>query len=109
MREISTEREVSMNYHEVEKKIIQTYGIHAQSLIACEELAELIQAISKTIRGGHGTDNLIEEIADSEIMIEQLEIFYGIDRKKIDEVKRYKLERQLKRIEATETQKREYE
>ncbi|MBQ2500415.1 MAG: hypothetical protein II522_03000 [Clostridia bacterium] len=67
----------------------------------------MIQAISKTIRGGHGTDNLIEEIADSEIMIEQLEIFYGIDRKKIDEVKRYKLERQLKRIEATETQKRE--
>lgn len=88
-----------MNYHEVEKKIITTYGIHAQSMIACEELAELIQAISKTLRGGHGTDHLTEEIADVEIMMEQLETFYGIDRRRIDEVKRYKLERQLKRME----------
>ena len=89
------------NIRDKETYIIQTYGIHAQSLIACEELAELIQAISKTLRGGHGTDHLIEEIADSEIMMEQLEIFYGIEREKIDEVKRYKLERQLRRIEAS--------
>lgn len=88
-----------MDCREIEKKIIQTYGIQSQSLVACEEFGELIQAISKTVRGGYGTDNLVEEMADSEIMMEQLAIFYGIDRKRIDEVKRYKLERQIKRIE----------
>lgn len=83
---------------ETESKLVKTYGIHNQTLIACEEFGELIQATCKMLRGGYGVDHLIEEIADAEIMMEQLEIFYSIDRKKIDEMKKYKLQRQLERI-----------
>ena len=81
-----------------EEYILNTYGIHNQTLVACEELGELIQALSKTLRGGYGTDHLIEEIADAEVMIDQIRMFYGIDQQKIDEQKLFKLRRQLARI-----------
>lgn len=62
-------------------KVIEYYGVDAQSTIAMEECAELIQAISKCKRYGfHGTykDNLIEEIADVSIILEQLIEMYNI-------------------------------
>lgn len=53
----------------------RTYGEPTQLLVACEELGELVQAISKVNRyGNHGDArlNLTEEIADTFIVIEQL-------------------------------------
>ena len=54
-----------------QSEVLRRYGGDRQSLIAAEELAELIQAISKMRRIGNGDvdtleayDNLIEEIAD---------------------------------------------
>lgn len=51
---------------------ISVYGEEAQENMAVEECAELIQAINKKHRGQE--HNIPEEIADVEIMLEQLKI-----------------------------------
>ena len=79
-------------------KIINHYGHHLQKIVATEEFGELIQAISKDQRGEGDRDNMIEEIADCEIMLTQLRIMYGFG-ESVEVVKRLKIERQLKRIE----------
>ena len=61
-----------MNDLSVFTAAIQKYGERAQEGIAQEECAELIQAISKKHRGK--PHNIPEEIADVEIMLEQLKI-----------------------------------
>ena len=57
-----------MTLHEA----IVTFGETHQEGVAQEECAELIQAISKKHRGQR--HNIPEEIADVEIMLEQLKI-----------------------------------
>lgn len=82
------------------RKIYEHYG-EAQLDIAQEELAELIQAISKYRRNKGKIERFHceEEIADVEIMLQQVMWIIGTDRKTIDEWKEYKIERQLGRIE----------
>ncbi|MGN0905849.1 MAG: hypothetical protein ACI4NM_01770 [Bullifex sp.] len=78
------------------KKIADHYGICGQLQITMEECAELIQACSKVMRKGDRR-NLIEEIADVEIMIYQLKyLFECFD--EVDELKKKKIRRQLERI-----------
>lgn len=83
------------------RQILEHYGIESQRRILVEECAELIQAISKVERNGSTTEmirNLFAEIANVEIMLEQVKHYYseyGTDRL-ID----YKLNRQLKRMES---------
>ena len=79
-------------------KIINHYGHLNQKIVATEEFGELIQAISKDQRGEGDRDNLIEEIADCEIMLTQLRIMYGLG-ESVEVIKKLKIERQLKRIE----------
>ncbi|MGL4107241.1 hypothetical protein [Clostridium sp. LP20] len=52
-------------------------------------MAELTQAISKSIRGKE--HNVEEEIADVEIMLQQLKIVY--DHGKVEKIKQSKLKR----------------
>jgi len=49
------------------KKAIDTFGGAIQQVVAMEEMGELIQAISKSIRCK--SNNVEEEIADVEIML----------------------------------------
>ena len=51
---------------------IKVYGEEKQEQMAIEECAELIQAINHKHRGRE--NNIAEEIADVEIMLEQLKI-----------------------------------
>jgi NTP pyrophosphatase (non-canonical NTP hydrolase) len=57
---------------EILNTAINTFGEKAQEDIAIEECAELIQAITHKHRGRE--HNIAEEIADVEIMLEQLKI-----------------------------------
>lgn len=57
---------------EIYKQAIETYGKDAQLKMCIEEMAELTQAICKSFRGKDNLDNIIEEIADVEIMLAQL-------------------------------------
>ena len=57
---------------------IEYYGKNTQSIVCMEECAELIQAISKELRGKSDRMHLAEEIADVLICIEILKQIYGI-------------------------------
>ena len=61
-----------MNVQEIYKAAIEHYGRETQMLVCIEEMAELIQAICKRMRGIDNFDNLAEEMADVEITQEQL-------------------------------------
>ena len=67
-----------------------------------EECSELAVEASHSARKGT-TVRIIEEMADVEIMIEQIVYLAKIDRKDIDECIQYKLERQMKRIKEEES------
>ena len=56
---------------------IEHYGKKTQSIVCMEECAELIQAISKELRGKSDRIHLAEEIADVLICIEILKQIYG--------------------------------
>ena len=77
--------------------IADHYGIKEQLRQLAEECCELAVEANNTARKGT-TVKLIEEIADVVIMMEQIIYLAGIDRKDIDEVIDYKLNRQLERI-----------
>jgi len=75
---------------------INRFGIFNQLGIAQEELAELIVALSKIIRykaNSVTVGNLIEELADVEIMISQIKISLMISETDIQTAKDAKLKR----------------
>ena len=81
------------------RDIFDHYGSNMQMDVMQEECAELIQAISKIKRKGFRAstfDNLIEELADVEIMIEQMKYMLKDD---LEAAIKVKLERQRDRIE----------
>lgn len=59
------------------KDILNFYGEEAQKGQIIQELAELIVGLTK-----NDLENIHEEIADVEIMLEQLKLFKNIDVKK---------------------------
>ena len=82
-------------YKEVCKKAVNYYGDESQKQLAQEECAELIQAISKNIRGLK--HNVEEEIADVTIMLEQLTNIY--DMEQIDKWIGVKIDRLNRRMD----------
>ena len=80
--------------------IAEHYGYEKQSQQCIEEMAELTKAICKYQRAGKvpGTEyaDLIEEVADVEIMIKQLKYLLGPA--DVDEMVGKKLDRQMKRM-----------
>ena len=74
------------------REIAKHYGLESQKIKTCEECAELIQALLKDDK-----DHIAEEMADVEIMLEQLKYLY----QNYCEVTRWtvdKLKRQLERM-----------
>lgn len=59
---------------------LKKFGIEKQSIVAMEEAAEFIQAVSKAVRNPSDDtkDHLAEEIAGVLMMIDQLETYYGL-------------------------------
>lgn len=86
------------------KEILNFYGEKAQKGQIIQELAELIVGLTK-----NDLENVHEEIADVEIMLEQLKLFKNIDIKKIEEYREFKLNRQMKRIESLKSKEFENE
>ena len=79
------------------KDAVDTFGFNNQRRILQEECAELIVAASHYDRGRPGAyDNFIEELADVDIMINQM--IYALQAN-IDEWKDKKLERLKGKIE----------
>jgi phosphoribosyl-ATP pyrophosphohydrolase len=82
-----------LNLKDDVKTIFFHFGAHCQKNKIIEELSELIIAVTKNDR-----KNIVEEIADVEIMLLQLKIMFGIEKYEIDNVKEIKIEKVLQFI-----------
>lgn len=72
------------------KQIVEHFGKTEQMVKAKEELIELLAALNR-----NDTDNIIEEIADVEIMLEQLKYIYSCA-SLVELIKKLKVARTLK-------------
>ena len=89
-------------YAAVLEENIRENGVALETVIAMEELAELIQAISKVKRYGfvgEYRDNLIEEIADVDIVITELMMMFDISQDEFYNVIDKKIQRIKNRLE----------
>ena len=63
-----------------ESKVLQraldTYGSLPQIVMVFEEMSELQKELCKYLRGKYSPANIAEEIADVEIMLEQMKMLY---------------------------------
>lgn len=74
------------------RKAINTFGENHQIIKSMEELGELETALARYFDGNKAdNDNICEEIADVEIMLEQLKMIF--DNKIINKYKKNKLNR----------------
>lgn len=74
------------------KQAIVKYGKDAQIKMAIEEMSELTQALCKDFRGKGNAENIAEEIADVEIMIQQLQIIFN-NRNDVNRFYEFKIKR----------------
>lgn len=95
-------------------KIISTYGVLPQLKYFQSEIFELNESIIKYENIPNGIyehikneykEHIAEEISDCFVMLKQFQYYYGIEDKEIEEVMRYKINRQLKRIESENDEK----
>lgn len=84
--------------NETIKKAVDYYGKEKQSIVCMEECSELIQAVSKELRGKTDREHLAEEIADVLISIETLKQIYSVSQSTISDWINFKQARVLERI-----------
>ena len=102
-----------MKRHQKLRKIINHYGVNKQLKQFNEEVFELNEAIIKyqnsipTIleildfmnSGKSKRQHVVEEMADVLVMIKQFQLKYDIKTEELNKVMKYKIDRQLERIE----------
>lgn len=59
------------------KKVIDKFGVEKQIIVAVEELSELQKALCKYLREKGDILAITEEMADVQIMLEQLEFIFS--------------------------------
>lgn len=83
-------------------RAVSVYGESSQVNMAVEEMAELTKALMKDKRDdvNHNSvrENVIEEIADVEIMLDQLKLIYHCFAD-VENIKEFKINRLAERIE----------
>lgn len=94
-----------MNDREIFEAAISVYGKDAQTLMAIEEMSELTKALCKERRARGNDDpiirqkildNIAEEIADVQIMLNQLRMIFRLNTEGIEDDKIKRLEGRLK-------------
>ena len=85
-----------MDEKEFYEKIIFHLGDKNQITVAIEELSELQKELCKYLRGDMDYYNIAEEIADVEIMLEQLKIIF-LNKSDVEETKKEKINRTIER------------
>lgn len=87
-------------------KIISFYGVLPQLKHFNSEVFELNEAIICEETSEHNDEvnnyksikDIAEEIADCYVMLNQFQLYYGIENKQIEETMKFKIDRQLERI-----------
>lgn len=80
---------------------VQKFGSESQTRMLFEEMAELQNAICKHYRGRDSAEHIAEEIADVEIMLEQMKELYHFHNL-VDQCRGKKVERLRERLEDTQ-------
>ena len=76
---------------------VTTWGCDAQVKMLLEEMSELQKEICKAWRGKDNTAEIAEEVADVEIMLEQIKMIFGIDAS-VEVYRNAKIERLRQRL-----------
>ena len=75
-------------------RVISTFGERNQKMQALEELMELQSALFENIhRETDNRENIVEEVADVEVMLAQIKEIFDIKQEEIEKVQDYKLRR----------------
>lgn len=83
---------------EVLQRALDTYGSWAQVMMVFEEMSELQKELCKYLRGRGSFEHIAEEIADVEIMLDQMKmLFYCAD--EVRDVRGRKVERLKERLD----------
>lgn len=61
---------------EVLQRALDTYGSVLQIVVMMEEMSELQKELCKDLRGRGSIEHIAEEIADVEIMLEQMKMLF---------------------------------
>lgn len=91
-----------MDRQEVYRQARDVFGAQAQLVVALEELSEAQKEICKFLRGKGDLDHLTEEIADAQIMLEQVQMLCGIDPWAVQEQMDSKIRRLRGRIKGAQ-------
>jgi len=88
-----------MEKDKIYAKAIALFGKEKQMIMAIEEMSELIKEVSKALRFDEIKDKgaMVEEIADVEIMLEQLKIITRSEHE-VETVKDQKKDQKLLRL-----------
>ena len=93
------------NDRAVLKQAIETYGAEAQLNVAIEEFAELTKEICKHKRYMDNIIAIIEEMADCYIMLEQMQMIFGLGSTVIPDAMDKKIKRLKSRLDDHPTEK----
>lgn len=85
--ELTSERVASLH-----RSAIDTFGEQNQIIVAIEELSELQKELCKLLRGQYHISDMSEEMADVEIMLEQLKMIFN----NWDDIEHWKLTKLLR-------------
>lgn len=81
------------------RNALQTFGMQAQILMVLEEMAELQKELCKYLRNGESDDcRIAEELADVEIMLDQMKLLFGTGR--VQREREKKVQRLRARLDA---------
>lgn len=80
-------------------KIVNNYGLKNQLKYIHSEYFELDEAILNYITRDEDREHIAEELSDCFVMLKQFQYYYGIEDKDIERIMKYKIDRQLGRIE----------
>lgn len=89
------------NKKTIYKQTWEQYGAEKQIIVAMEECAELTKELSKLLRNKNNLMSVAEEMADVEIMIEQIKQHFAVSAV-VAGFKVYKIKRLEKRLKTGE-------
>lgn len=87
-----------INETEVLQRALDTYGSSLQISMVFEEMSELQKELCKYLRGKYSPASIAEEIADVEIMLDQMKMLFCCA-EDVRSVRRRKVERLKERLD----------
>ena len=84
-----------MDCDAVLRKAIDAYGKESQIKMMIEGMSELTKELCKCFRGEADTDHILEEMADVQIMLDQMKMIFG-DTSEMEKAKVERLKGRLK-------------